>query len=120
MPIPQPLALRYFLVTLMSNDAVNPVLALRAVSKHFGATAALVDLDLALMPGEVHAIVGENGAGKSTIIKIMTGIHAPSSGTLEIGGQPLSLSGPQQARALGVTAMQEPLFRPGCDRKYLY
>ena len=100
----------------MSNDAVNPVLALRAVSKHFGATAALVDLDLALMPGEVHAIVGENGAGKSTIIKIMTGIHAPSSGTLEIGGQPLSLSGPQQARALGVTAMyQEPMVFPDLD-----
>lgn len=100
----------------MSNDAVSPVLALRAVSKHFGATAALVDLDLALMPGEVHAIVGENGAGKSTIIKIMTGIHAPSSGRLEIGGQPLSLSGPQQARALGVTAMyQEPMVFPDLD-----
>ncbi len=100
----------------MSNDAVNPVLALRAASKHFGATAALVDLDLALMPGKVHAIVGENGAGKSTIIKIMTGIHAPSSGTLEIGGQPLSLSGPQQARALGVTAMyQEPMVFPDLD-----
>ena len=52
-----------------------PTLALRDVSKSFGMTAALADMTLELFPGEVHAIVGENGAGKSTMIKIMTGIY---------------------------------------------
>jgi energy-coupling factor transporter ATP-binding protein EcfA2 len=78
-----------------------PTLALRAVSKSFGMTAALSDMTLELFPGEVHAIVGENGAGKSTMIKIMTGIHQPSSGRVEIDGAPVVLSGSKAARLRG-------------------
>ena len=80
------------------TDEPRPVLALRGVSKRFGQTAALTDMSLALHPGEVHAIVGENGAGKSTMIKIMTGIHAPSEGHVEIDGEQIALSGPHEAR----------------------
>lgn len=93
-----------------------PTLALRGVSKNFGMTAALTDMTLSLFPGEVHAIVGENGAGKSTMIKIMTGIHQPSSGVLEIDGSPVSLNGSKAARLRGVAAIyQEPMVFPDLD-----
>ena len=93
-----------------------PTLALRAVSKSFGMTAALADMTLALFPGEVHAIVGENGAGKSTMIKIMTGIYQPTSGKLEIDGAPVVLSGSKAARLRGIAAIyQEPMVFPDLD-----
>jgi len=98
------------------HAAAAPVLALRGVTKRFGATAALLDMSLELFPGEVHAIVGENGAGKSTMIKVMTGIHAPSEGHVEVDGRRVAMSGPHDARELGVTAMyQEPMVFPDLD-----
>ncbi len=94
----------------------DPVLSLNAVSKSFGMTAALRDMSFSLLPGEVHAVVGENGAGKSTMIKIMTGIHHPDSGSVEIDGSPVRIPGPQAARELGVTAIyQEPMVFPDLD-----
>lgn len=93
-----------------------PVLALRDVSKSFGATQALQGMTLELWPGEVHAVVGENGAGKSTMIKIMTGVHQPTAGHVEIDGQPVALSGPREARAKGISAIyQEPMVFPDLD-----
>lgn len=95
---------------------MNPTLALRGVSKNFGMTAALTNMTLELFPGEVHAIVGENGAGKSTMIKIMTGIHQPSSGVLEVDGTPIVLNGSKAARLRGITAIyQEPMVFPDLD-----
>lgn len=94
----------------------QPVLALKAVSKRFGQTLALSDMSLTLFPGEVHAIVGENGAGKSTMIKIMTGVHQPTAGTVEIDGRPVTLSGTRAAREAGVAAIyQEPMVFPDLD-----
>ena len=94
----------------------EPVLALRSVSKSFGMTAALDDMTLELFPGEVHAIVGENGAGKSTMIKIMTGVHQPTSGRIEIDGQAVALPGTKAARLRGVAAIyQEPMVFPDLD-----
>ncbi len=94
----------------------NPVLALKAVSKSFGMTKALADMSITLFAGEVHAIVGENGAGKSTMIKIMTGVHQPSAGTLEVDGKLLTLSGTGAARAAGIAAIyQEPMVFPDLD-----
>lgn len=94
----------------------EPILELRAVSKSFGMTHALTDMSLALLPGEVHALVGENGAGKSTMIKIMTGIHQPTSGRIEVDGAQHVISGPQAARALGIAAIyQEPMVFPDLD-----
>ena len=95
---------------------VKPVLALRSVSKSFGMTAALDDMTLELFTGEVHAIVGENGAGKSTMIKIMTGVHQPTSGRIEIDGQPVVMTGTKAARLRGVAAIyQEPMVFPDLD-----
>ncbi len=94
----------------------NPTLALRSVSKSFGMTAALSDMTLELFPGEVHAIVGENGAGKSTMIKIMTGVHQPTSGQIELDGAAVVLSGTKAARLRGVAAIyQEPMVFPDLD-----
>jgi rhamnose transport system ATP-binding protein len=91
----------------------QPVLELNGLSKAFAATQALKDMSLSVMPGEVHAIVGENGAGKSTLIKIMTGVHQPDTGTIRVDGQPVTLKSTQAAQDAGIAAIyQEPMVFP--------
>jgi ABC-type sugar transport system ATPase subunit len=86
----------------------QPALALSGVTKRFPGVTALADVSLALMPGEVHAIMGENGAGKSTLMKIAAGIHRPDTGTLALDGRPARFANPAQASASGVrTVFQE-------------
>ena len=78
------------------------------VSKHFGGVRALDGVHLDVRPGEVHALLGENGAGKSTILKILRGVQPPTSGTIEIGGVPLTTYTAEASRAAGVAmAFQE-------------
>ncbi len=94
----------------------QPIMQLRGVSKSFGMTHALTDLSLDLYPGEVHALVGENGAGKSTMIKIMTGVYQPTAGDIHVDGGVRKIQGPQAARDLGVAAIyQEPMVFPDLD-----
>jgi rhamnose transport system ATP-binding protein len=94
------------------GDAV-PVLAMRGITKRFGATVALDDVALDLHRGEVHALVGENGAGKSTLIKVMTGVHPPDAGTVQVDGEPVALRNAADAQARGIAAIfQEPLIFP--------
>jgi rhamnose transport system ATP-binding protein len=94
----------------------QPIMELRGISKSFGMTHALTDLSLDLYPGEVHALVGENGAGKSTMIKVMTGIHQPTSGEIRVEGTVRKIVGPQAARDLGIAAIyQEPMVFPDLD-----
>jgi rhamnose transport system ATP-binding protein len=86
---------------------------LSGISKRFLATQALDDVSLELLPGEVHALVGENGAGKSTLVKILGGVYQPDSGTIRLDGLEISLAGPAQARALGIAVVhQEPRLFP--------
>lgn len=74
---------------------------------------ALKGVSFELMPGEVHALLGENGAGKSTLIKVITGAHSPDEGTLTIGGEQLRSLTPAHARALGVACIyQQPALFP--------
>jgi rhamnose transport system ATP-binding protein len=74
---------------------------------------ALKDLSLAVMPGEIHAIVGENGAGKSTLIKIMTGVHRPDAGEVQVDGRAVTLRSTQEAQEAGIAAIyQEPMVFP--------
>jgi rhamnose transport system ATP-binding protein len=90
-----------------------PPVALANVSKRFAATQALSDVSMDLLPGEIHGLVGENGAGKSTIVKILAGIHQPDAGNVMLDGQPVLLHGPAHARALGIaTVHQEPRLFP--------
>ena len=66
-----------------------PLLRLVGLSKHFGGVTALDGVDWEVMPGEVHCLVGENGCGKSTLIKIVAGVHEPDAGSvIEIDGSP--------------------------------
>jgi rhamnose transport system ATP-binding protein len=90
-----------------------PPAALAGVSKRFGATQALADVSLALLPGEIHGLVGENGAGKSTVVKVLAGIHVPDSGSVVVDGKPVLLHGPAHARSLGIAVVhQEPRLFP--------
>jgi len=89
----------------MSEPA--PVLQLTDISKRFGAVQALTDVDLALFANEVHALVGENGAGKSTVVKILAGIHRPDVGHMKLYGRELVLSGPAAARHLGIAVIHQ-------------
>ncbi|MGW7708512.1 sugar ABC transporter ATP-binding protein [Streptomyces sp. NPDC054771] len=90
-----------------------PVLALRNVSKSFGAVRALHDVSLTLRPGEVHALAGENGAGKSTLIKTLAGVHRPDGGQLLLDGAPVAFHGPADARDAGIAVIyQEPALFP--------
>jgi rhamnose transport system ATP-binding protein len=96
--------------------ATVPVAELRGVEKSFGGVYALRGVDLALMPGEVHSLVGENGAGKSTLVKILGGVHQPDRGAVAIGGEDVHLHGPRDARARGIALIhQEPALFPDLD-----
>ncbi len=87
----------------------NPILRLSSISKNFGAVSALTDIDLEVHSGEVVALVGDNGAGKSTLIKILAGVHQPSSGRIEFCGQPVSLDSPSRALDLGIATVFQDL-----------
>src|SRR5687768_2474985 len=65
-------------------EGLPPILEMRGISKAFGSIQALDDVSLGLIPGEIHALLGENGAGKSTLIKIMTGVEQPDIGEVLI------------------------------------
>ena len=98
---------------MASNEAemTDLVLRLEGVAKSFGATRAVRDAAMAVRRGEVHCIVGENGSGKSTVVKILSGIHRPDAGKLEVSGQPVSSFGsPKAAFRAGIaTVFQEVL-----------
>jgi rhamnose transport system ATP-binding protein len=86
---------------------------LRSISKRFAATQALDDVSLELLPGEIHALVGENGAGKSTLVKILAGVHRPDSGAIRLDGEVIEIQGPAHARSLGIAVVhQEPRLFP--------
>jgi len=91
----------------------TPVMSARGICKTFATIDVLRDVDLDLMAGEIHALLGENGAGKSTFAKILAGVHRPSSGTLALNGQTVEVNNPIVAQKLGVTLIhQEPISFP--------
>jgi len=91
------------------RDTREPVLSLRGISKHFGAVSALTDIDLDVHAGEVVALVGDNGAGKSTLVKILAGVHQPSSGSITFRGKPVALADPSAALGLGIATVFQDL-----------
>ena len=89
------------------------LLSLRHVAKAFGAVQAIADGSIELYAGEAHGLVGENGAGKSTMVKILAGVHQPDSGTFLMDGRPAALHGPAAARDAGIAVIyQEPTLFP--------
>jgi D-xylose transport system ATP-binding protein len=85
------------------------LLALRGVSKRFGAVQALRGLDFEVNAGEVVGLVGDNGAGKSTLVKTMSGIYRPDEGEFFFDGEKVSIDGPQEATALGIATVYQDL-----------
>jgi ribose transport system ATP-binding protein len=92
-----------------AGDAVEPVLALRGVTKRFGGATALDGVDFDLIPGEIHGLVGENGAGKSTLMKILSGVHVPDEGTILVRGEPAQFSSPAESKARGIGMIYQEL-----------
>ena len=86
-----------------------PHIELENVSKSFGATRAVRDLSLEVHRGAVHAIVGENGAGKSTVGKIVAGVHRPDRGSVLLDGEPVAFRSPRDALAHGITVVAQEL-----------
>jgi ABC-type sugar transport system ATPase subunit len=92
----------------MVSTMSPPLLQARSISKRFGALQALTDVDLDVHAGEVLAILGDNGAGKSTFIKILSGAYEPSAGTLLLDGASVRFGSPQDAADVGIaTIFQE-------------
>ncbi|NEH54002.1 ATP-binding cassette domain-containing protein, partial [Rhizobium leguminosarum] len=91
------------------DPSSQPVLSLRGISKNFGAVSALTDIELDVYAGEVVALVGDNGAGKSTLVKILAGVHQPSSGTIIFEDKPVNLSSPSAALDLGIATVFQDL-----------
>ncbi|TLP44341.1 sugar ABC transporter ATP-binding protein [Cohaesibacter sp. CAU 1516] len=89
-----------------SQDAA-PLLTLEGITKSFPGVKALSDIALSLYPGKVTALVGENGAGKSTVVKILTGIYQPDEGTITVDGQARHFPTAQDAADAGITAIHQ-------------
>jgi D-xylose transport system ATP-binding protein len=90
-------------------EANPPLLALRGVSKRFGAVQALDGVDFEVAAGEVVGLVGDNGAGKSTLVKVIAGIYSPDEGEFAFEGKPVSINGPTAATALGIATVYQDL-----------
>ncbi len=82
----------------MQNDAATPRVRMQNITKSYGAVQSLRGVDLHVMPGEVLGLVGDNGAGKSTVSKVLSGAVIPDSGSIEIDGKPVQFSDPGDAR----------------------
>ncbi|HVL20503.1 MAG TPA: ATP-binding cassette domain-containing protein [Amaricoccus sp.] len=85
------------------------ILSLRGICKNFGAVSALTEIDLDVHAGEVVALVGDNGAGKSTLVKVLAGVHAPTSGTITFQGNEVAMGGPSDALKLGIATVYQDL-----------
>jgi ribose transport system ATP-binding protein len=90
------------MTTVPRDEGLQPLLELRGIRKHFGASRALAGVHFSLRAGEIHALCGENGAGKSTLMKIIDGIHQPDEGELFLHGEKVVIDGPAHAMRLGI------------------
>jgi simple sugar transport system ATP-binding protein len=86
-----------------------PVLELEHVRKNFGSVIAIEDVSVSVFGGEVMCLLGDNGAGKSTVIKIMSGVHEPSGGILRLEGVPRTFASPREARMAGIATVFQDL-----------
>ncbi|MET8950353.1 MULTISPECIES: ATP-binding cassette domain-containing protein [unclassified Streptomyces] len=93
----------------MVHVSATPVLALRGVSKRFGAVQALTDVELEVHAGEVVALVGDNGAGKSTLVKTIAGVHPIDEGVIEWEGKTVNIGKPNDAQNLGIATVYQDL-----------
>ena len=87
----------------------TPILEMRDIEKHFGSVVALAGVSIEIHPGEVHCLLGDNGAGKSTFIKTMAGVHRLTKGQMFLNGEPVHFSSPRQALDAGIATVYQDL-----------
>ena len=85
------------------------ILELKNITKRFASVEVLHSVSFGLIPGEVHALLGENGAGKSTLVKVMTGVHQPEAGEIFLDGTAVQFSNPRESRQAGIAAIYQEL-----------
>src|SRR5689334_25371224 len=92
---------------------VRPTLSMLGVSKHYEGVAALTDVSFEVLPGEVHALLGENGAGKSTLMNVASGATSPDAGTIVVDGETVENLTPTVAKELDIAIVhQHPAVLP--------
>ncbi|MEM9780830.1 MAG: ATP-binding cassette domain-containing protein, partial [Pseudomonadota bacterium] len=87
----------------------KPLIEMRNIEKHFGSVIALAGVSVDVMPGECHCLLGDNGAGKSTFIKTMSGVHKPTKGEILFEGTPMSFERPRDAITAGIATVYQDL-----------
>ncbi|ARF82581.1 ATP-binding cassette domain-containing protein [Kitasatospora aureofaciens] len=94
---------------MMSTQTPTPVLQARGLVKRYGHVTAIDGADFDLLPGEVLAVIGDNGAGKSSLIKALTGAVTPDEGEIRLNGEVIRFNGPQDARCHGIETVYQDL-----------
>ena len=90
-------------------SSLTPILEATGTRKEFPGVVALHDVDLAVLPGEVHCLVGQNGAGKSTLVKIIMGAYAPDAGQLRVNGREVVFDSPRDSLRAGISCIFQEL-----------
>jgi simple sugar transport system ATP-binding protein len=93
----------------MSAFDHDPIVEMRGIEKHFGPVIALNGVSFDIRPGECHCLLGDNGAGKSTFIKTMSGVHKPTRGEILFEGRPMSFDSPRDAMEAGIATVYQDL-----------
>ncbi|MEN8657837.1 MAG: ATP-binding cassette domain-containing protein [Marivita sp.] len=87
----------------------TPIISMKNIEKHFGSVIALAGVSVDVYPGECHCLLGDNGAGKSTFIKTMSGVHKPTAGEILFDGKPMHFNDPRDAIAAGIATVHQHL-----------
>jgi fructose transport system ATP-binding protein len=95
--------------TFKPTSASTPILQARGLVKRYGRVVALDSADLDLLPGEILAVIGDNGAGKSSLIRALSGALVPDAGEIRLNGQPVTFRSPLDARAAGIETVYQTL-----------
>jgi len=95
-------------MTSVTSDQA-PIIEMKNIEKHFGSVIALAGVSVDVFPGECHCLLGDNGAGKSTFIKTMSGVHKATKGEIFFEGQPMQFADPRDAIAAGIATVHQHL-----------
>jgi D-xylose transport system ATP-binding protein len=96
-------------MTNATHAAAVPLAEMRGICKRYGGVQALQDADLTIYPGEIHGLLGDNAAGKSTLIKILAGAVIRDAGDILFNGKPVQITNPRSAKALGIETVYQDL-----------
>ncbi|MEV8630945.1 ATP-binding cassette domain-containing protein [Streptosporangium sp. NPDC051023] len=104
---------------MTTTGTASPALQLDHIRKEFGGVVAVQDFSLDVRPGEIVALVGDNGAGKSTIVKIVSGVYRPTAGSIELRGEPVNFADASDARSHGIEVVYQDLALADMQTVYM-